>query len=86
MQHESNQKMTPSAERSAGILTALLTGWGVPGSLARILAGAVIGGLSALWALSQSGCLSEWNQCVDGMPDSRQLMPELPAAGELASK
>ena len=65
-----------------GFLTALFTGWGVPGSLARILTGAILGALSALWALSQSGCVAEYTQYPDGSsswygrvePDRAQLM------------
>lgn len=54
------------AEQSVGFLTRLFTGWGVPGSVARILAGAVLGALSALWAVAQSGCTAEWRQEANG--------------------
>ena len=63
---QENDPNTASAEKTKGFLTALFTGWGVPGSLARILTGAVLGALSALWALSQSGCTAEWTQSPDG--------------------
>lgn len=62
----SNATAAATPEKTKGFLTALFTGWGVPGSLARILAGAVLGALSALWALSQSGCTAEWSQSPDG--------------------
>lgn len=45
--------------QESDFLTNLFAGWGVPGGIARILAGAVLGALSALWALSQSGCAPE---------------------------
>lgn len=48
-----NENATTDCQKSC-FLTALFTGWGVPGGLARILAGAVLGALSALWALSQT--------------------------------
>lgn len=56
-----------TTDRKKGdFLTALFTGWGVPGGLARIIAGAILGALSALWALSQTGCTAEWTQYPDG--------------------
>lgn len=44
------------ATKAAGFFTRLLTGWGVPGGIARIIAGAILGALGALAALTQSGC------------------------------
>lgn len=63
---ENEQQACTTPEETKGFLTTLFTGWGVPGSLARILAGAVLGALSALWALSQAGCTAEWTQSPDG--------------------
>lgn len=61
MQDTGNNEMGSTApEQSLSFLARLFTGWGVPGSLARILAGAVLGALSAFWAMSQSGCMAEW--------------------------
>lgn len=64
----SNQKTggETSPEQADGILIRVLTGWGIPGSVARILAGAILGALSALWALSQMACVAEWNRWPDG--------------------
>lgn len=46
---------SPSGNMLSGVLlTRILTGWGVPGSVARILAGAVLGAASALWVLAQA--------------------------------
>lgn len=42
-------------EQKAGLLAGVLTGWGVPGGIARILAGAIIGALAAIVAMSQIG-------------------------------
>lgn len=61
---QTDNQNTPEKTRS--FLTTLFTGWGVPGSLARILAGAALGALSALWALSQSGCTAAWSRSPDG--------------------
>ena len=47
-------------------LTAIFTGWGIPGGIARIISGAVLGALSAFWALSQTGCTVEWTLSPDG--------------------
>lgn len=83
---ENNTDTTPAAEQPAGILARILTGWGLPGSLARILAGAILGALSALWAVSQTGCLAEWTQGADGssswtgrveLPPAQQVAPYL---------
>ena len=48
--------------KAAGFFTSLFAGWGVPGGIARILAGAVIGALAALAALTQSGCTADYQQ------------------------
>ena len=48
--------------KAAGFFTSLFSGWGVPGGIARILAGAVIGALAALAALTQGGCTASYTQ------------------------
>lgn len=48
--------------KATGFFTSLFTGWGVPGGIARILAGAVIGALAALAALTQGGCTADFHQ------------------------
>ena len=53
-------------EQKAGRLAGVLTGWGVPGSIARILAGAIIGALAAIAAMSQSGCTATLDVYPDG--------------------
>lgn len=58
---------TDKAKESAGWLSALLTGWGVPGSVARILAGAIIGAVAAYVTLTQSSCTATYNQTADGI-------------------
>lgn len=52
MENNNNDK----EDKAAGFFTRLLTGWGVPGGIARIIAGAIIGALAALAALTQNGC------------------------------
>lgn len=80
---ETNRKMTDAPEQSLGFLTRLFTGWGVPGSLARILAGAVLGALSAFWAMSQSGCMAEWTQHSAGSIWHGRVEIPLPQSGAL---
>lgn len=53
-------------EKAEGFLSRLFTGWGVPGSVARILAGAIVGAVAAWVALSQSGCTADYSQNADG--------------------
>ncbi len=60
---ETNQEQQQKAE---GFLSRLFTGWGVPGSVARILAGAIVGAVAAWVALSQSGCTADYSQNADG--------------------
>lgn len=81
---EQISEVNATAEQTAGFLTRLFTGWGVPGSLARILAGAVIGALSALWAVSQSGCMAEWRHNADGS-SSWYGKVELPCSGDVTA-
>ncbi len=54
------------AEKAAGIVTGLLTGWGIPGSVARILAGAIIGAVLAWLAIAQTGCTASLSTTPDG--------------------
>lgn len=44
------------ANKAAGFLSGLLSGWGVPANIARVIAGAVIGAVAAALALTQTGC------------------------------
>ena len=50
---------TDKQEAAVGALTRLLTGWGISGSLARILAGALLGAIAAFWALK-----GEMESCI----------------------
>lgn len=54
------------AAQAAGWVTALLTGWGIPGTIARILAGAIIGALATAAALTGTGCTTSYTQTADG--------------------
>lgn len=66
--------------KESQFFTALFSGWGVPGGLARILAGAVLGALSALWALSQMDCTAGRIPAEDSGADcqSKAVLPGLP--------
>lgn len=48
----SSSGVTQKAKKAAGWVTGLLTGWGIPGTIARILAGAIIGALATAAALT----------------------------------
>ncbi len=54
------------AAKATGWLTNLLTGWGVPGSIARIAAGAIIGALAAAYALLNTSCTVDYTQTAAG--------------------
>lgn len=58
---------TEKAKKSAGWLSSLLTGWGVPGSVARILAGAIIGAVAAYVTLTQTGCTAYYTSGESGV-------------------
>lgn len=59
--------------KAAGFFTSLFAGWGVPGGIARILAGAVIGALAALAALTQSGCTAALTSGASGVHFSASI-------------
>lgn len=52
--------------RAASFLTRLLSGWGVPGGIARIIAGGIIGAFAALYALGATGCTTSYSQNAQG--------------------
>ena len=54
-------------EEAEGFLSRLFTGWGIPGSIARILAGALVGAAAAWLALAQAGCTADPTQTADGL-------------------
>lgn len=58
---------TDKAKESAGWLSSLLTGWGVPGSVARILAGAIIGAVAAYVTLTQTICTANYTSGASGV-------------------
>ncbi len=47
-------------------LTGLLTGWGIKESWAKLIAGAIIGALAALGALSLDSCTASYTQSASG--------------------
>ena len=66
---------TEKATRAAGWVTGLLTGWGVPGSIARILAGAAIGAIAAIVATTANGCTAHFKQDAAGVEYHHSLLP-----------
>lgn len=53
-------------KEKAGWLTSLLTGWGIKESLAKIIAGAIIGALAAAGVLTATGCTTSLTRDADG--------------------
>ncbi len=54
------------AARAASFISRLLVARGVPGGIARIIAGALIGALAAMYALSATGCTASYAQNAAG--------------------
>ena len=60
-------------------MTGLLTGWGIPGTIARIIAGAIVGAIATAAALTGTGCTASYKQTADGAVDySHSLTLPLP--------
>lgn len=55
-----------STDTKINWLTGLLTGWGIKECWAKILAGAIIGALSAAGLLCTSACSTNYSQTADG--------------------
>ncbi len=53
-------------EKAAGWLTKILTGWGIPGTIARIIAGAIVGALAAWYLATTTGCSISYTKLPDG--------------------
>lgn len=67
------------AKKAAGWVTGLLTGWGIPGTIARITAGAIVGAIATAAALTGTGCTASYKQTADGDVDySHSLTLPLP--------
>lgn len=56
------------ASAGASFLAGLFTGWGIPANWARAFAGAIVGAIFALCAISQNSCSSavDFTQSADG--------------------
>ena len=57
---------TTRKQEAEGFLSRLFTGWGIPGSVARILAGAIIGAVLAWLAIAQTACTASLSTTPDG--------------------
>lgn len=55
-----------SEEKAAGWLTKVLTGWGVPGTIARVLAGAIVGAVAAWYLATSAACTMSYTKLPDG--------------------
>ena len=67
-------------QKAAGWLVTVLTGWGIPGSLARVLAGAIVGALAAWYVVTSTGCSVSYTQLPDGtiQAHGKVVKPALP--------
>lgn len=53
-------------EKAANWLVKVLTGWGVPGMLARVLAGAIVGAVAGWYLATATGCTVSYTKLPDG--------------------
>lgn len=58
---------TSKAEKAAGFISGLLTGWGVPANWARVITGAIIGAVAAYVTLTQAGCTATYTSGASGV-------------------
>lgn len=72
------------AKKAAGWVTGLLTGWGIPGTIARIIAGAIIGAVATALALTGTGCTASYKQTAEGAVEYSHALT-LPLPVESAS-
>lgn len=67
------------AKKAATFLTGLITGWGVPGTVAKTVAGAIIGAIAAIAAMLTSSCTVDATQTqADGSASSYRATVSLP--------
>ena len=53
-------------EKAANWLVKVLTGWGVPGTLARVIAGAIVGAVAGWYLATATGCTVSYTKLPDG--------------------
>ncbi len=61
MNTENNDNTTA---KTAGLITRLLTGWGIPGSIARIIAAALAAAIITAATMAETGCTAAYSQRV----------------------
>ena len=66
MADDNKQEKHEAAEKAAGWLTKVLTGWGVPGAIARVIAGAIVGAVAAWYLATSTGCSVTYTKLPDG--------------------
>ncbi len=69
------QENKDKAEKAAGFIAGLLTGWGVPANWARIIAGAVIGAALTAVTMYTTSCTVDFTQTADGSTFHGTLVP-----------
>ena len=60
------EEQTKKSEKAAGFLTNLFTGWGIPGTIARILAGAIVGAVAGWYLATSTSCTVTYTKLPDG--------------------
>ncbi len=53
-------------EKAAGWIVKILTGWGIPGTVARVIAGAIVGALAGWYLATSTGCTATYTKLPDG--------------------
>lgn len=65
-QQPRSENRSEHAARAHSWLSEMLTGWGIPGEIARIIAGAIIGGIAAYLTLHAAGCSASFTRTAGG--------------------
>lgn len=60
------EEQTKKSEKAAGFLTNLFTGWGIQGTIARILAGAIVGAVAGWYLATSTSCTVTYTKLPDG--------------------
>lgn len=66
MAEDDKQEKHEAEEKAAGWLTKVLTGWGVPGAIAHVIAGAIVGAVAAWYLATGTGCTVSYTKLPDG--------------------
>lgn len=62
-----------NTEEKTSWLAGLLTGWGIKGTWAKVIAGAIVGALMALYAATSTSC-TMWRTWDEMTPEQQQAL------------